>query len=216
MKDSSGQLYIPGETLKGLTRDAADKLLAMPALAHIDQCHGAYLSKPGAQRNLCGVSSSRRDRYCILCRIFGSPFSQGNFHFSPAYYSETYDKLTSHPEIAGGILPLQTVSTAFNTINQWTGRAQEDHLFSLELGTKRRPFWFTITEQNSLRFVQTRRIDLIFIACSLRMVRKLGGKRRRGKGECSFEIKEIENLDTIGHDLIQENLIEHLKEVAQI
>lgn len=215
VKDGNGQLYIPGETLKGLTRDATDKLLAMPAL-EIYRCDGTHITQPrptDTETELCGVSLNRRDQCCVLCRIFGSTFSPGNFQFSPAYYAETYDKLSTHPEIAKDLLPLQVAPTAFNKIDRWTGRAQEDHLFSLELGTKQRAFEFSVTEIDPRRFPEKRRRDVILLACSLRMVRKLGGKRRRGKGQCLLKIK-VENIQTLGDDLTPENLIDRLKGVA--
>jgi len=216
-KDGNGQLYIPGETLKGLTRYAADQLLSMSALMSISRCDGEHDNQSHPKKELCGVSVNRRNDLCILCRIFGSPFSQGNFRFSPAYYAKHYDTLTSHPKIAKDVLSLQTQPAAFNKIHRQTGRAQEDYLFSLELGTKQRPFQFKITERTPHRFsTELRRKDLIFLTSCLRMIRKVGGKRRRGKGEAIFQIDDGQNIDELGfgNEVTPNDLINQLSEVT--
>ncbi len=109
LKDQNGQPYLPGSTVKGLIRDATERLLELLPLKGVVQvCQGeAYyrsyqkaklkgqLSKDAEISTLCGVApildlETKKvrlpDWYCPLCRVFGTTYVPASFTFTSAYF----------------------------------------------------------------------------------------------------------------------------------
>jgi CRISPR-associated protein Csx10 len=187
IKDGYGRLIIPGHTIKGVVRDALENLLSC---YNIPCCNGT-LKNGGV---LCGVSPPvNSGRKCFICQIFGSPFSKGNFYFTPAVYEEKYRDGIVKEEVKDLLLPSQFRISAHNKIDRETGRAMEKHLFTYELGSSAEAFYGEITD-----IAQTRneldKCEVLLVA-ALRLVRGIGGRRRKGWGRCTIEILEPTNWE---------------------
>lgn len=183
MKDTYGIPYIPGSTIKALLRDSSELILDFLG---IDRCDGTLEQTAGnAQGKLCGVNPPSSS-FCSICHIFGSPFAPPKFAFRTARYEESLYSLLQQQKMKATLRQLSREET-HNKIDRWTGTAEEDFLFTLELGSQRFPFSSSIDQlepmDNSLR---EKLLPLLVAAISF--TRNVGGKRRRGKGKCKIEI----------------------------
>lgn len=130
IRDSHGRLFIPGTTLKGVIRDACEDIVDG---LNIPRCNGTA----AGQGLLCGVN--RPGETCLLCLIFGTPAAEALFRFQAARRRDALHDLLGEEELA----PVREAFTrveAHNRIDRVTGTAQEDFLFSYELGKKSEPF----------------------------------------------------------------------------
>lgn len=187
MKDGEGRLIIPGHTIKGIIRDALENLLSY---YKIPFCNGT-LKNSG---ELCGVNL---DGKCFICQIFGSPFSKSNFYFNPAVYDKKYRDGIVKEAVEDLLKKSQFRISAHNKIDRETGRATEKHLFTYQLGNSAEVFYGEITDIAHLNDnVEMERCEVLLIA-ALRLVRKIGGRRRKGWGRCLIEIIEPTNWKEI-------------------
>jgi CRISPR-associated protein Csx10 len=198
IRDGKGRLIIPGHTIKGIARDALENLLSC---YNVPCCNGT-LENGGS---LCGVNL---DEKCFICQIFGSPFSKGNFYFTPAVYEERYrDGIVRKDNVKDLLLPSQFRISAHNKIDRETGRAAEKHLFTYQLGSSAEAFYGEIMDiAHSNNEVERDKCQILLIT-ALRLVRGIGGRRRKGWGRCTIEIIEPENWK----EIIDEKLKEVLK-----
>ena len=200
IKDGKGRLIMPGHTIKGIVRDALETLLSC---YNVPCCNGT-LENEG---ELCGVfPPEKSDERCFICQIFGSPFSKGNFYFTPAVYEERYREGIVKDNVKDLLLPSQFRTSAHNKIDRETGRAAEKHLFTYQLGTSAEAFYGEITDiAHSNNEVEKDKCEVLLIA-ALRLVRGIGGRRRKGWGRCTIEIIEPENWKEIIDEKLKEGL----------
>lgn len=191
IKDGEGRLIMPGHTIKGIVRDALENLLSC---YDIPSCNGTL--KNGGK--LCGVfPSEKSDEKCFICQIFGSSFSEGNFYFTPAVYEKRYRDGIVKGEVKDLLLRSQFRTSAHNKIDRETGGAAEKHLFTYQLGSSAEAFYGEITDiAHSNNEVEKEKCEVLLIA-ALRLVRGIGGRRRKGWGRCTIEIIEPENWKEI-------------------
>lgn len=183
---------MPGHTIKGIVRDALENLLSWYGIS----CCNGSLENGG---KLCGVNSGGK---CFICQIFGSPFSKGNFYFTPAVYEKKYREGIVNDKVKDLLLPSQFRISAHNKIDRETGKASEKHLFTYQLGSSAEAFYGEITDiAHSSSEVEKENREVLLIA-ALRLVRGIGGRRRKGWGRCTIEISEPENWK----ELIDEKL----------
>ncbi|MCM8804077.1 MAG: RAMP superfamily CRISPR-associated protein [Candidatus Omnitrophica bacterium] len=174
-RDSKGRLVIPGSTMKGIIRDACEDIADILGIKH---CQGKLIKGKG----LCF------DKPCILCLIFGSPFTPSHFKFEDARRRDEFYKIM-------GILNKEIRYQEFlsrvefhNSINEETGTAKEGFLYSYELGKKSEKFIGYIKE---IIPIKNKDEALSLIIAGLRFISHIGGKRRRGKGRCEIKIEKI-------------------------
>jgi len=183
IKDGKGRLVIPGHTIKGVIRDALENLLGDYRIAF---CNGT-LENNG---KLCGVN--RGGEKCFICQIFGSPFSKANFYFTPAIYEEQYrDGIVK--ETVTDFLQAQFRMSSHNRISRETGRVAGKHFFTYELGSSAEAFWGEITPLNPSADNAVINDCEILLLAALRLVRRIGGRRRKGWGSCLIEIRAPQN-----------------------
>jgi len=180
IKDGKGRLIIPGHTVKGVIRDALENLLGDYGIAF---CNGT-LENNG---KLCGVN--QEGEKCFVCRIFGSPFSEPNFRFTPAIYEEQYRDGIVKATVTD-LLQAQFRVSSHNKIDRETGRVAGKHFFTYELGSSAEAFLGEITPLNpSVNNAGIDNCEILLLA-ALRLVRRIGGRRRKGWGSCLIEIME--------------------------
>ncbi len=198
IKDGGGRLIMPGHTIKGITRDALENLLSYYKISF---CNGTL--KNGGK--VCGVNL---DGKCFICQIFGSPFSEGNFYFTPAVYEERYRDGIVREAVKDLLQKSQFRISSHNKIDRETGRATEKHLFTYQLGSSTEVFYGEITDiAHSSDELETEKCEVLLIT-TLRLVRRIGGRRRKGWGKCIIEIMEPTNW--------KEMLNKRLKEILNV
>lgn len=198
IKDGKERLIIPGHTIKGVVRDALENLLSD---YKIPFCDGT-LENSG---KLCGINVNRESEKCFVCQMFGSPFSKGNFIFSPAVYEKQYrDGIVNDTVI--DLMQAQFRVSSHNKINRETGRVTKKHFFTYELGSFAEAFCGEITELNSsINETEIENCEILLLS-ALRLVRRIGGRRRKGWGSCSIEIMEPEKWKEVLNKRLKETL----------
>ncbi len=174
-KDSDGELVIRGTTITGLLGQGLQELLMTEPLSDFPRCKRS--GNPG------GPAFCDNEDPCMICRILGTPANPKHWYFSTA--------IPEKPESAEYESSRIVMRT---TVDMRTRCSEEDKLFSQEMGTKSASFVFTAECRTSSEEILK---EAAFIVAGLRTVRSLGSFRRRGKGECLFEVKNTD-LDISG------------------
>lgn len=202
VRDSQGRLLIPGTTIKGIIRDACE---TVARFINIQHCHGT-LERSG---RLCGINyTSAYGEACSLCNLFGNRGHEAKVRFEAARYDATLEKFLAHDRLPQLVRDRQVHAQWHNRIDRQLGRAQEDFLFAYELGLRTWEFTASISEVSPIPSSQRRR-HLILLLAGIRLVRELGGKRRAGKGECTFTpFLKMETNETV------DELLDRLKELS--
>lgn len=186
IKDNKGRLYIPGHTMKGVVRDAAENFLA-PWRAKLQICDGTF----ERDKRLCGIKKFNVNSPCLLCRLFGSAYIPGYFSFSPAVFEKEYREFIAcdlgeeYISPREYLIPDQFRISTHNKIDRATGTAEKELLFSYELGANVVPFEGEIKRINSERKEEA---ELVILISALRFIRRFGARRRKGWGKCRVQI----------------------------
>jgi CRISPR/Cas system CSM-associated protein Csm3 (group 7 of RAMP superfamily) len=176
-RDAQGFAGVPASHLKGLVCDSAYRLLAARGQANA-LCGGqrTWHTQPAAAvppQTYCAFSSQS---VCPLCTLFGSPSSPGQARFAPARYAAAYRTLLKGFDQQHA----DATTRAQAAIDPYTRRAQEHQLFNLEVVRPAETFEGTIelpTDQH-----------LGLLTAAVLFTRRLGGRRRRGWGQCQFAL----------------------------
>jgi CRISPR-associated protein Csx10 len=178
LRDAEGLPYVPGKTLTGVLRDAAEWI----ADTHDAQSGG----------------SSWRDALTFL--FGGQPESHGGEEGAEAKPAALSVGSAVLPEevrnyIKGnGLVPDLFIVQPGVSIDPQTGRSMPDHLFSTEKVRKNCVLRATLrvadeeTKSGTGALKNKNAADLLEAA--VKAVRRIGGSRRRGAGECRFEWAE--------------------------
>jgi len=199
VRDQDNFAQVLGSEIKGIVRDNCVRLLKY--LGHWDKiCQGQkswhnmpVLMEELEVSELCGF---KKESLCILCVLFGSPATPGGWWFSPATYAGDYRDMVKQfdPE---GKLSLAYRDMAINaqaSIDSETKRAEEDHLFNLEV-VRTSEVWEGDIEPAPLPADQPKPTveenELLgWLAGAVLFTRRLGGRRRRGWGRCRFDLSD--------------------------
>ncbi len=204
VRDSKGRLLVPGTTLKGVIRDATE---TVARLLNIQRCDGTL--EPGGRGRLCGINyTPAYGRTCYLCTLFGNRGHEAKLRFGAARYDPKLGEVLADNRLSQIVRDRLARPEWHNRIHRDLGRAQEDFLFSYELGTKTWEFSAPITEV-SLIPPELRRRHLLLLLAGIHLVRELGGKRRAGKGECRLK----PHLKMATDETVSE-LLDRLKELG--
>ena len=204
VKDSKGCLFIPGETLKGIIRDACEDLAnALP----IPTCDGTVAEG----KKMCGVN--RNDDTCLLCLIFGTEVIPSHFRFQSARRRDAVSELLGDEKMDHALQALSRVE-AHNRIDRHTGTAAEKRLFAYELGRKSEPYQAGISQIRPFDNEAQEKDAFALLVAGMRFVLRMGGKRRRGKGRCRLRIEgEIQGGG--GEEYNWTKLIDHLPQLLK-
>lgn len=170
LRDVDGLPYVPGKTLTGIFRDAAEWIAEV---------------RDGGNRVW-------RD---VLIRLFGTDAQDGSSTFSKArvgvssavFDEEVRDYILTAGDRDYGV---NLVSALFSAhpgveIDPKTGRAEDEHLFSMERVRGGCELYANVSfyEEDEALYARERRL----FDDALKAVRRIGGKRRRGAGDCRLE-----------------------------
>jgi len=197
MRDVRGLPYIPGTTLKGVIRDACEEISLIAD-------YPCYENVVDELKNLATLTGGRPDpeQMSLVTRIFGSPLFSAIFEFGSAYLDPSDDSITS-------LIGASAVwSESHNSIEQSTGTAKKDYLFTHEvaLSTSNAQdipdyhFDFSITPlANPILDKDKDKNKLVgLLMCGLRFIDRIGAKKTRGKGvvemcpDMPYEKKELD------------------------
>lgn len=178
VKRPNGELFIPAEHLRGLVRDCCTQILYWVG-KHSGCCEASLRKAPTENETTgllttCGLNFSIGGEPCVLCRIFGTTFTQKLYRFSDAVLSQegASTRISTH-----------------NRIDPATGRVPHDLLFSFELGS---PAIFKgyierlSPVTNSYSFLE----EVGLLIAGLRLIERVGKRSARGWGwACVEEIR---------------------------
>ncbi len=164
VKDSIGLPYVPGKTIKGLVREAAELLWGDGDKSDIDLCFGSQGSKK--------EQSNSGDE-----RVDNDDTTQAQCYFSSATVDE---------EIAAEITSNELESNLFEIISATkideNGIAADKSLRDIEVVL---PITLIGRIENiDDKFVQN-------LVQALKSVKRMGLNRNRGLGRCEFKVKEL-------------------------
>ena len=181
LKDSKGFIYFPGATLKGKARYFCRQLLNLPTFqTSIPVC--STIANP----EIC-----KTEKPCLICRLFGSSFTEGALHFHDVILKEEYKDIFEKRNVLD--MSYQTSFRTNNKINRYTKIAEKGHLFITEISEKDFIFDGKIIADTEL--VQSEfgnpPVELLLIVSGLKLINHLGGQTSRGLGNCKINVSNI-------------------------
>jgi len=188
LRDADGVPVIRGTSLSGLLRDGLYRLLQHePLRVHYrPQCRSSGLAREDSAPDYCAG-----EEICPVCRLFGTPERHKGCVFSSA-------------RPAGFPVPLAAKEWQKNKygsfpvcrarISPRTKKAEPRKLFSQENGDARLRFRFTVSwAANDDATLD----EASLLVAAARNVRQLGRSRRRGLGECLFQLVDVKGVTDI-------------------
>ena len=172
LRDEDGFPYVPGKTLTGILRDAAewiaearggswDKVL-YSLFGNQPVTHGGLENSEASGAKL-GIGSAELDNNFRECL---KEFNRKNIDLISQLFSV-------HPGVK---------------IDPNTGCSLKDHLFSIEKARTGCTLYAPVT-----LFQELDDKELKLLNDAVKAVRRIGGKRRRGAGDCRLELQDIED-----------------------
>ncbi|QQS46594.1 MAG: hypothetical protein IPM66_22290 [Acidobacteriota bacterium] len=157
----------------------------------------------------CGL---KRDKLCILCYLFGSAATPARWWFSPASYCRSYKDtvLNFADDFNRSLARRDSTSSAHASINPLSKRAAENHLYNLEVvrlppadaASQQRLIWEGQI-QHQPPAIDTKKAEggdewmFGWLIASLLFTRRIGGRRRRGWGQCRFVLPAEINVENL-------------------
>lgn len=184
LRDPDNIPVIRGTVIAGLLRDSLMRLLTLAPFALYRRCEAS-----GAQNGKAYCDSSDP---CPVCTIFGSPQSPKQWSISSArpVGLETPQQQRNKWQ-AGETGAL--VETRVR-VNPRTRRAEENKLFTREAADGSIRFRFTATYHAGQPSAVAHAAWLLAAA---RFTRNLGASKRRGLGECSIHLRDVQQEQTL-------------------
>jgi CRISPR-associated protein Csx10 len=188
-RDALGLPFVPGSTVRGLTRDAIRKLAKTLSIA---VCDGTVARREDdSLGSLCGVD---REGLCPLCALTGSPHHEPAVSWGPArlvlggaggpvWKDRERRALAEEAKKVPGLLTRPRPRTA---IDAESGRAADEQLFTLEEALEGLELAGSLEIAQMTPALAPRDVSLLIAA--LRFLREMGGSRRRGLGACRLRI----------------------------
>ncbi len=193
-----GEPFIPGSSFKGAFRSTVEKMAATIglwtcALMEDPHCVGPQGEaqrkfnerlRDSKVRKKLNLLHELNGKLCLTCRLFGSPYLAGKFHFSDLYLAEGEHLVTQRRD---GV-----------AINRDSERAEDKLKFDYEVVPATIKFGCNLWLENPTA------IDLGLVCLGLSEFcagfAGLGGKRSRGLGNCELRGLAIYALDLEGLD----------------
>lgn len=183
-RDYDGVPALRGTTVAALLRDGLLRLIGAGALPdHKPVCKASGLEKgPDGKepKSYCRQYVLNED-VCPVCQIFGSPKTIKSWAVSSAR-----PVALAKPECEPIKEEYWASQSAMRVrVDPRMRRAEARKLFSQEEGDSRLQFEFTVSNIAG----ENEKKEAALIVAAARMVRHLGGSRRRGRGECVFSLE---------------------------
>jgi CRISPR-associated protein Csx10 len=190
-RDGHGLPFLPGSTVRGIVADSIQRLAQALALP---RCDGTVRREgESGLRELCGVTRPGEE-VCPLCVLTGSPHLPAKVHWGaarlvlkdgegrPIWKPKLREALAGEAQSAPELLTRPHARTA---IDEKSGRAEDEHLFSLEEARADLELAGAVEIEPDVS-----RENVSLLVAALRFVRAVGGSRRRGLGACRIRIDE--------------------------
>ena len=187
LRDADGVPVLRGTALNGLLRDGLWRLLQRKPLQGWRDCQESGLSEDETDERYCGQYSGGNADPCPVCRLFGTPRTMKRWHIGSARPEDRKEVASNAYKSEGAA----SQKVARVRVNPRTRRAAPRKLFSEEQGGQM-TFTFTATCPTDDEAALDEAALLIAAA---RFVRQLGRSRRRGQGECLFELVKVKGGD---------------------
>jgi CRISPR-associated protein Csx10 len=174
LKDNRNIPIVTGKTVKGIARDALEDILAI-------------IATPTATDVVEYIFGGEGDKEANS--TFFTPSLQKDTGYGGMQVDDAFDGFLdffSHQDV--GDIRHHT------SIDKETGTAEEHHLFSEETADQLFVFDGEIQVDDD---------HAKYILAALRFITKIGGKRRRGLGQCEFEIVEPKPFDSYIRELFK-------------
>jgi len=171
-RDPTGNVFIPGSTIKGRLRNACEQL----ARLYWSQDNKLRTCTPPLPQKMCRGTDA-----CIVCRIFGSAYLGERVYVANGALVST---LRGFYPAAG-----QAQARTRVKLNNRLGIAQHGHLYTTEYAESGLVFRSEIAGTISLTPFEgdrTKAYELILLAGGLRLVKDLGGNKSAGFGACEM------------------------------
>lgn len=173
---SDGKLVVSAEYFRGLIRDCCTQILYWTGRQK-DCCEAALYKAPtevefqrGGVLKTCGLNYRVDRQPCVLCRIFGTTFTQKSYHFSDAEFEKFEIEVQKTIRIS-----------THNRIDPATGRVPQDFLFSFEVGAPA-VFRGLIERISPLPDSDLLLEEVGLLIAGLRLVERVGKRSSRGWG----------------------------------
>jgi len=165
IKDTQGQPYIPGSSLKGKVRSEAER---------IARKEGKAVCTPPNTRNMCGTLKSSIESLCICCRIFGTAGDNISVA-SKTRFRDAYPKQpVSGTNIRAGI-----------AMDRSTGSVAKRALYSIESVPAGVTFGLEVVTEN----LTPDELKLLKAALTSFADSGLGGSVSRGMGKIHLDLE---------------------------
>jgi len=187
LRDADGVPVLRGTTINGLLRDGLWRLLQRKPLQDWRDCQESGLSEDETGERYCGQYSGGDADPCPICRLFGTPRTMKRWHIGSARPEDRKEVASNAYKSEGAT----SQKVARVRVNPRTRRAAPRKLFSEEQGGQM-TFIFTATCPTDDEAALDEAALLIAAA---RFVRQLGRSRRRGQGECLFNLVKVKGVD---------------------
>lgn len=178
-KDPSGFLYVPGSTIKGVTRDRCARI-------------GALFHLPPDDPHRTDLADAHPDA-TLMALIFGSQFRGGHVHFDDAALTEEDRKLFTPPpalrEWRDRFLAWQTEKRTQVSIWRPTGTAESGFLYNSEYGVAGLRFDGRIA--GSLPAGLQGEWGLALLLAGLLSIDRIGGNKSSGGGLVACSIRRL-------------------------
>lgn len=207
-RDAQSNVYIPGSSLKGKTRNACEDLARC---CDLPVCGLPRVGEMPATAN-------HQPERCLVCRVFGAPGGnvpdgRGLFWYD-AHLTEEWRTMTTvrdHPNA----WPIgQTMARTQVQLSRARGIAAEDRLYTGEFTTRGLEFsgrvsgWLKATPCSASTDASYYEVSLLL--AGLRLVEMLGGARSRGAGRCQIQLPAEIVLRIEGQDEAQKHRLTNL------
>lgn len=198
VRDIQGNVYIPGSSLKGKTRNSCEDLARSCDLVVCG------LPRVGEAPEL----ANHKPEQCLVCRVFGCPggniadgraLSWQDAHRAEGWSPVTRLHDTSHPWPIG-----QTTTRTQVQLSRARGTAAEDRLYTSEFAahglefTGRISGWLNATPCTVSGDAGYHEVNLLL--AGLRLVEMLGGSRSRGAGRCQIQVPSQIAIRRVGEE----------------
>lgn len=175
VKDKDGIAYVPATSLKGKIKAEFKKIMLT-----ID---GGNICNTTINKEIC--KHKEINETCVICRLFGSEFHEGNLIFEDAEMDTEMHKILSSIEKHNIISQHQSAIRTGIKINRMLKCAEDQGLFNFEtinpsIGFTSKIHGFTwLTDEEYTFFIKT-----------IESITHVGGNKARGLGKCSIKAKD--------------------------
>jgi CRISPR/Cas system CSM-associated protein Csm3 (group 7 of RAMP superfamily) len=203
LRDSSGYLYVPGSTIKGVVREHCEQLARFLGAEDGKQLR---IGSPHVSRDAQAALQGYSEKVPIITRIFGSQTYPGRLFFEDARQTELdfWDgKDINELEDKGKYSSLQVSIATQVRLDRLTRTAVRHALYTSEFGIRDLRFQgcirgvlecFPLPLDQVEKEVPT--YSLLLLLAGLLMVEHMGANKSSGKGKCGLQINQLTIGDT--------------------